>query len=151
MSPVWSCLQKQWFAEQWGLRTGSLTLALALPPAGHTVLLTSHSMEECEALCTRIAIMRAGRLRCLGSVQHLKNRFGAGYVLEARLRHGAEAGPVVDAVRQLCSDAEVVQQSADSRLSLRTPQEVSCRPAAGKPDARPCGRDVCFAIQRQIS
>lgn len=32
------------------------------------------SMEECEALCTRMAIMVNGRFRCLGSVQHLKNR-----------------------------------------------------------------------------
>ncbi len=40
--------------------------------------MTSHSMEECEALCTRIGILATGRLRCLGSVQHLKNRFGAG-------------------------------------------------------------------------
>lgn len=48
--------------------------------AGHTVVLTSHSMEECEALCTRIGIMTSGRLACLGSVQHLKNRFGVGCV-----------------------------------------------------------------------
>lgn len=34
------------------------------------------SMEECEALCTRMAIMVNGRFRCLGSVQHLKNRWG---------------------------------------------------------------------------
>ena len=47
---------------------------------GHTVVLTSHSMEECEALCTRVGIMTAGHLRCLGTVQHLKNRFGAGCV-----------------------------------------------------------------------
>jgi len=33
-----------------------------------------YSMEECEALCTRMAIMVNGRFRCLGSVQHLKNR-----------------------------------------------------------------------------
>lgn len=33
-------------------------------------------MEECEALCTRMAIMVNGRFRCLGSVQHLKNRWG---------------------------------------------------------------------------
>lgn len=32
------------------------------------------SMEECEALCTRLAIMVNGRLKCLGSIQHLKNR-----------------------------------------------------------------------------
>ena len=40
-----------------------------------SVLLTSHSMEECQVLCTRLAIMVNGTLRCLGSAQHLKNRF----------------------------------------------------------------------------
>lgn len=34
----------------------------------------SCSMEECEALCTRLAVMVNGRFRCLGSTQHLKNR-----------------------------------------------------------------------------
>ena len=32
------------------------------------------SMEECEALCTRLAIMVNGRFKCLGSIQHLKNK-----------------------------------------------------------------------------
>lgn len=32
------------------------------------------SMEECEALCSRLAIMVNGRFRCLGSTQHLKRR-----------------------------------------------------------------------------
>uniref|UniRef100_A0A7S0D712 ABC transporter domain-containing protein n=2 Tax=Amorphochlora amoebiformis TaxID=1561963 RepID=A0A7S0D712_9EUKA len=49
------------------------------------VILTTHSMEECEALCSRIGIMVSGTLRCLGSVQHLKARFGKGYNLEAKL------------------------------------------------------------------
>lgn len=31
-------------------------------------------MEECDALCTRLAIMVNGRFRCLGSTQHLKRR-----------------------------------------------------------------------------
>ncbi|NWR44496.1 ABCA1 protein, partial [Regulus satrapa] len=51
---------------------------------GRSVVLTSHSMEECEALCTRMAIMVNGRFRCLGSVQHLKNRFGDGYTVVVR-------------------------------------------------------------------
>uniref|UniRef100_A0A672PFT3 P-type phospholipid transporter n=1 Tax=Sinocyclocheilus grahami TaxID=75366 RepID=A0A672PFT3_SINGR len=58
---------------------------------GRSVLLTSHSMEECEALCTRMAIMVNGRFRCLGSVQHLKNRFGDGYTIILRV-----AGPDPD-------------------------------------------------------
>ena len=49
-----------------------------------SVILTTHSMEEAEALCTRIGIMVGGRLRCLGTTQRLKSRFGQGYELEAK-------------------------------------------------------------------
>ncbi|XP_045398584.1 phospholipid-transporting ATPase ABCA7 isoform X7 [Lemur catta] len=58
---------------------------LAVVREGRSVVLTSHSMEECEALCTRLAIMVNGRFRCLGSVQHLKRRFGAGHTLTLRV------------------------------------------------------------------
>ncbi|XP_053179119.1 phospholipid-transporting ATPase ABCA1 [Scomber japonicus] len=54
---------------------------LSVTQEGRAVVLTSHSMEECEALCTRMAIMVNGRFQCLGSVQHLKNRFGDGYTI----------------------------------------------------------------------
>uniref|UniRef100_A0A8D0GXJ4 P-type phospholipid transporter n=1 Tax=Sphenodon punctatus TaxID=8508 RepID=A0A8D0GXJ4_SPHPU len=59
--------------------------ALSVIKEGRSVVLTSHSMEECEALCTRMAIMVNGRFRCLGSVQHLKNRFGDGYTIIVRI------------------------------------------------------------------
>ncbi|XP_045876226.1 ATP-binding cassette sub-family A member 13 [Meles meles] len=49
---------------------------------GCAVVLTSHSMEECEALCTRLAIMVKGSFRCLGSPQHIKDRFGDGYLVK---------------------------------------------------------------------
>ncbi|KAH9151195.1 hypothetical protein LEN26_003903, partial [Aphanomyces euteiches] len=49
-----------------------------------TILLTTHSMEECEALCTRVGIMVDGRLRCLGSIQHLKHKFGDGLLLHVK-------------------------------------------------------------------
>ena len=91
--------------------------------AGHTVLLTSHSMEECEALCTSIAIMRAGKLRCLGSVQHLKNRFGAGYMLEVRLQRGSDNGVVCSAVEECCSNSHATE-SEDGHLSVAISQEV---------------------------
>ncbi|XP_055881820.1 phospholipid-transporting ATPase ABCA3-like [Biomphalaria glabrata] len=53
--------------------------------SGRTLVLTSHSMEECDALCTRIAIMVNGKFMCLGSPQHLKNKFGQGYTLIVQL------------------------------------------------------------------
>ena len=51
-----------------------------------SVILTTHSMEEAEGLCNRIAIQVAGTLKCIGTVQHLKNRFGQGYELEIKLK-----------------------------------------------------------------
>jgi len=50
-----------------------------------SVSLTTHSMEECEALCTRLGIMVGGRMRCMGGPQHLKNKFGQGLQMEVRL------------------------------------------------------------------
>jgi ABC-type multidrug transport system ATPase subunit len=46
------------------------------------VVFTSHSMEECEALCNRLVIMVDGRFKCLGSPGYLKNKFGIGYIVK---------------------------------------------------------------------
>ncbi|XP_036411124.1 phospholipid-transporting ATPase ABCA1 [Megalops cyprinoides] len=69
---------------------------LSVIKEGRAVILTSHSMEECEALCTRMAIMVNGRFQCLGSVQHLKNRFGDGYTIILRLSEPSEEPCPVD-------------------------------------------------------
>jgi ATP-binding cassette, subfamily A (ABC1), member 3 len=47
-----------------------------------SLILTTHSMEECEALCTRIGIMVGGVLRCLASSQRLRSKYGHGYQIE---------------------------------------------------------------------
>lgn len=49
----------------------------SLPSSGNGSFLSLSlpcSMEECEALCTRLAIMVNGSFKCLGSPQHIKNR-----------------------------------------------------------------------------
>ena len=51
--------------------------------SGRLIVLTTHSMEECEALCTRLAIMVNGQFQCIGSVQHIKSRFGYDHVIES--------------------------------------------------------------------
>ena len=40
----------------------------------------------CEALYPRIGIMPDGRLKCLGSAQHLKPKYGKGFEVEAKIR-----------------------------------------------------------------
>jgi ABC-2 type transport system ATP-binding protein len=42
---------------------------------GHTVILTTHYLEEAEALCSRIAMMKAGRIVALDTKRNLLSRF----------------------------------------------------------------------------
>uniref|UniRef100_A0A4W5MUY1 P-type phospholipid transporter n=1 Tax=Hucho hucho TaxID=62062 RepID=A0A4W5MUY1_9TELE len=74
---------------------------LSVIKEGRSVILTSHSMEECEALCTRMAIMVNGQFKCLGSIQHLKSRFGDGYTVIVRVGGSPPAlGPVEEFVHK---------------------------------------------------
>eukprot|EP01066_Platyproteum_vivax_P008393 Platyproteum_vivax@DN3514_c0_g1_i2.p1 len=54
------------------------------------VVLTTHSMEEAEALCNRITIMVDGQFCCLGSRQHLMDKYGQGFVLSVHLTEPSE-------------------------------------------------------------
>jgi ABC-2 type transport system ATP-binding protein len=47
-----------------------------LNKAGHTVLLTTHYLEEAEALCGRVAMLKRGRIVALDTTQALLARFG---------------------------------------------------------------------------
>jgi len=57
--------------------------------AERSIVLTTHSMEEADALCGRIGIMAHGKMRCLGTSLHLKSKFGEGYKVEVVCRDGA--------------------------------------------------------------
>jgi len=46
-----------------------------LNEAGHTIVLTTHYLEEAENLCTRIAMLKAGRVVALDSTTNLLRRF----------------------------------------------------------------------------
>ena len=54
-----------------------------------SVVLTTHSMEEAEALCDRIGIMVQGQLRALGTKQTLKTKYGGHYELVVKLLSSA--------------------------------------------------------------
>jgi len=60
------------------------------------VILTTHSMDEADALCSRIAIQCSGQLRCIGTPQQLKEWYGTGLELNVRLE--APASTKVDDV-----------------------------------------------------
>ena len=54
-------------------------------------MLTTHSMDEADALCGRIGIMAHGQLRCLGPSLHLKGKFGDGFKVEVAYKDGQKA------------------------------------------------------------
>lgn len=67
------------------------------------VVLTTHSMQEAEALCSRASIMAAGKLLCLGTVQHLKTKYLDGYSVDIFLRPGLDPATTDAFVDELLS------------------------------------------------
>jgi len=61
------------------LLRAQLRLLLQHRPKDVTIVFASHSMFECEQLCQRLTILVHGQAQCLGSPEHLKNRFGRKY------------------------------------------------------------------------
>lgn len=53
---------------------------------GHTVVLTTHYLEEAEALCNRIALLKQGKIIALNTIQNLINTMTVGYSLRLRLQ-----------------------------------------------------------------
>ena len=81
-----------------------------------SLILTTHSMEECEALCTRIGIMVGGVLRCLGSSQRLRSKYGHGYQIEISI--------VIPSPADVVAQTTIISSTlglADSLSSSNTP------------------------------
>eukprot|EP00958_Prasinococcus_capsulatus_P014562 scaffold1535_cov382-Prasinococcus_capsulatus_cf.AAC.24 len=90
----------------WGVLSRSM--------AGRCLVLTSHSMEECEALCNRVAIMVNGRFSCIGSLQHLKARFGDGYQIDFRVAQADQIGRLKTFVEDKLLHTSLEQESGTS-------------------------------------
>lgn len=55
------------------------------------MMLTTHSMDEAEALCDRLGIFVAGRLKTVGHASELKERYGRYYKIQITTNTGADA------------------------------------------------------------
>jgi ABC-2 type transport system ATP-binding protein len=73
--------------------------------AGKTVLLTTHNMEEADALCQRLAIVDHGHRIALGTPAELKATIPGGFVL--RLRFGNQTPELVKKLEGLTGVREV--------------------------------------------
>lgn len=68
------------------LRQGLWQFVQRLNREGHTIILTTHYLEEAEALCGRLALLKEGRLLTLDSTRNLLARF-SGHTLAVRLQN----------------------------------------------------------------
>jgi ABC-2 type transport system ATP-binding protein len=73
--------------------------------SGKTILITTHNMEEADALCQRIAIIDHGRIIALGTPQELKSSIPGGYLL--RLRFDRTSDDLLERLRRLAQVREV--------------------------------------------
>jgi len=86
---------------------------------GRTVVLTTHYMDEAEALCDRVAIMDSGRILEIGPPAALVRG------LDAATRISVETGAIgVDEARTLFPDADVADDGVSLTVATRAPAAV---------------------------
>uniref|UniRef100_A0A7E4ZQS0 ABC transporter domain-containing protein n=1 Tax=Panagrellus redivivus TaxID=6233 RepID=A0A7E4ZQS0_PANRE len=94
--------------------------------ADHAVVITTHYMDEADALSDHINIMAHGEIICSGSSEFLKSKFGTGIMLvvDLDLSHREKmdvitkcANEILDVVKKSCPDAEFYGPVA-SQLSI---------------------------------
>jgi ABC-2 type transport system ATP-binding protein len=78
---------------------------------GKTILLTTHNMEEADALCQRLAIIDHGRNIALGTPAELKASVPGGFLL--RLRFGSHSPELFERLNLLAGVREVRADTAD--------------------------------------
>ncbi|XP_040437989.1 ATP-binding cassette sub-family A member 10-like isoform X1 [Falco naumanni] len=108
------------------------TIRAALKTKESGAILTTHYMEEAEAVCDRVAIMVSGQLRCIGSIQYLKNKFGKGYLLEIKVKDPEHADLLHAEILRIFPSA-ARQERFPSLLVYKVPME----------DALPLSQSFC--------
>ncbi|UMM17156.1 hypothetical protein L5515_013845 [Caenorhabditis briggsae] len=83
-----------------------------------SIVLTSHSMDECEALCTRIGILREGDMIAVGSSQELKSRFGNFYLMTMVLQSLEQSASVMGSVAVNWPEAVLKVEPSQANLNI---------------------------------
>ncbi|KAI5933366.1 ATP-binding cassette sub-family A member 6 [Manis javanica] len=91
-------------------------------------ILITHYLAEAEAVCDRVAILVSGRLRCIGSIQHLKSKLGEDYILELKVKDPSQVPLVHAEILKLFPQA-AQQERYSSFMAYKLPV-VDVRPVS---------------------
>jgi ABC-2 type transport system ATP-binding protein len=111
------------------LRQGLWQFIRALNRDGHTVVLTTHYLEEAEQLCARIAMLKQGRIVALDSTANLLKRVHHLF-LRVRLAGAPLPGALVPLVHTAAAAGDTVlrlQDYEDIEPTLARLREAGCR------------------------
>jgi ATP-binding cassette subfamily A (ABC1) protein 3 len=91
--------------------------------ATSALVLTTHNMLECQAVCGRVGIMKRGALVALGDSQHLRAVHGTGYMLEVAVADPGQLGAAKAFVAAKFAGAVVVDET-DRMCNFELPRSA---------------------------
>ena len=83
------------------------TILSAKQETGGAFLLTSHSFEEVEALCDRVAILIEGQMRYIGTIPELTAKYGTTYRVALKLEKGKSSNEIHEILNKLFSQGTI--------------------------------------------
>ncbi|MGH8758255.1 MAG: ABC transporter ATP-binding protein, partial [Burkholderiales bacterium] len=132
------------------LRQGLWQFVRQLNGDGHTIVLTTHYLEEAESLCSRVGMLKQGRLVALDSTHNLLRGF-SGIHLRLRLANGALPGslrPMLAAAQVSGEYVLALHDYADVEGVLRTIRDNGLEVATMELE-QPDLEEVFVAIMRR--
>lgn len=75
--------------------------------SGKSIILSTQSIDDCEALTTRLAVMVNGEFKCLGTPQYLKNKFSEGHTIMVRVKNCDEIKKITEYLTEHFPDASL--------------------------------------------
>uniref|UniRef100_A0A8C0VBF8 ABC transporter domain-containing protein n=1 Tax=Cyanistes caeruleus TaxID=156563 RepID=A0A8C0VBF8_CYACU len=122
------------------------TIRDALKSKESGAILTTHYMEEAEAVCDRVAILVSGQLRCIGSIQYLKNKFGKGYLLEIKVKDPESADVLHSEILRIFPGAARQERLSSCSPVPQKPLHTSPRGCRAVPLAKEQHREITQAL-----
>jgi ABC-2 type transport system ATP-binding protein len=124
------------------LRQGLWQFIRRLNRAGHTIVLTTHYLEEAQELCGRIAMLKEGRVVALDRTARLLGRFGGGGTLSLKVS-GAPLPPGLAA-------RAAADPAGDGRLRLAVDRYEDVEPVLASLRMAGCRIDEMELVQTDL-